>query len=246
MAAPSGRNHPTLCPLVPDLRYSLSYRDLEEIMVERGLQIDHTTIYRWVQKFAPELEKRAKPHLKPTNDSWRTDETYIKIKKVWTYLYRAVDSEGNTLEFMLSTTRDSGAATRFFRKALGTVHTLTPRVITVDKNPAYPKALSTLKASHLVPESCELRQAKFLNNIVEQEALGLGTMGMTMAYCPSDVSILFQLTSSVGGWVRVCITTQYCSVFSFNPASCSGVASGATISNFTPPAIIYINSENDT
>jgi transposase-like protein len=107
--------------------------------------------------------------MKTTNDSWRTDETYIKIKKVWTYLYRAVDSEGNTLEFMLSTTRDAAAATRFLRKALGAAHTVTPRVITVDKNPAYPKALSILKAACPATEVCELRQTKFLNNIVEQD-----------------------------------------------------------------------------
>src|SRR3954451_8108360 len=151
------------------LRYSLSYRDLEEMMAERDLLVDHSTIYRWVQKYAPELEKRSKPHLKVTNDSWRTDETYIKIKKVWTYLYRAVDSEGNTLEFMLSTTRDSAAATRFFRKVLGAAHTVNPRVITVDKNPAYPKALTTLKGGIFVPEDCELRQIKYLNNIIEQD-----------------------------------------------------------------------------
>ncbi len=74
------------------LRYALSYRDLEEMMGERGLQVDHTTIYRWVQHYAPELEQRCKPHLKTTNDSWRVDETYVKVKKVWMYLYRAVDS----------------------------------------------------------------------------------------------------------------------------------------------------------
>src|SRR5689334_893086 len=139
------------------------------MMAERGLKVDHTTIYRWVQKYAPELEKRAKSYLKPTNDSWRTDETYIKIKKVWTYLYRAVDSEGNTLEFMLSTTREAAAATRFFRKAQGAAHTVTSRVITVDKNPAYPKALSTLKVTAFVSKDCELRQIKYLNNIVEQD-----------------------------------------------------------------------------
>lgn len=138
-------------------------------MAELGLHIDHSTIYRWVQKYAPELEKPSKPHLKATKDSWRTDETYIKIKKVWPYHYRAVDCEGNTLEFMLSTTTDAAAATRFLRKALGAAHTSTPRVITVDKKPAYPKALCELKASNLAPESCELRQAKFLNNIVEQD-----------------------------------------------------------------------------
>src|SRR6266702_4041918 len=100
------------------LRYSLSYRDLEEMMRERGLQVDHTTIYRWVQRSAPELEKRCRPHLKATNDSWRVDETYIKVKKVWMYLYQAVDSDGNTLEFLLSPTRDAEAAKRFLMKAL--------------------------------------------------------------------------------------------------------------------------------
>ena len=99
------------------LRCSLSYRDLEEMMRERGLQVDHTTIYRWVQHYAPELEKRARPHLKATNDSWRVDETYIKIKKTWTYLYRAIDSQGNTLEFLLSATRDAEAAERFARQS---------------------------------------------------------------------------------------------------------------------------------
>src|SRR5262249_50084063 len=119
------------------LRYALSYRDLEEIMQERGLSVDHTTIYRWVQCYAPELEKRCRPHLKTTNDSWRVDETYIKVKGVWTYLYRAVDSRGNTLEFLLSSTRDAQTAKRFFEKALGACHTIIPRVITVDKNAAY-------------------------------------------------------------------------------------------------------------
>ena len=100
------------------VRYSLSYRDLEEMMRERGLHVDHTTIYRWVQHYAPELDKRCRPHLKACNDSWRVDETYIKVKKVWMYLCRAVDSEGNTLEFLLSPTRDAEAAKRFFVKAL--------------------------------------------------------------------------------------------------------------------------------
>ncbi len=78
------------------VRYSLSYRDLEEMMRERGLSVDHTTIYRWVQSYAPELEKRCRPHLNTTNDSWRVDETYVKVKKVWMYLYRAVDSASAT------------------------------------------------------------------------------------------------------------------------------------------------------
>ena len=84
------------------LRYSLSYRNLEEMMRERGLHVDHTTIYRWVQRYAPEIDRRCRPYLKPTTDSWRVDETYIKVKKVWLYLYRAEDSQVNILEFLLS------------------------------------------------------------------------------------------------------------------------------------------------
>ena len=100
------------------LRYPLSYRDLEEMMANEG-SVDHTTIYRWVQRYAPELEKRCRPHLKATTDSWRVDETYVKVKGIWMYLYRAVDSAGDTLEFLLSATRDAPAAKRFFSKALG-------------------------------------------------------------------------------------------------------------------------------
>jgi len=176
------------------LRYSLSYRDLEEMMLERGLHVDHTTIYRGVQKYAPELEKRCRPHLKACNGSWKVDETYIKIKTVWFYLYRAVDSAGNTLEFLLSPTRDAEAATRFFCKALHVTPSSTPqaclvqeqvaqptvsahlnstkpapRVINVDKNAAYPKAIADLKAAGILPASVELRQVKYLNNLIEQD-----------------------------------------------------------------------------
>jgi transposase, IS6 family len=138
-------------------------------MLERGLHIDHTTIYRWVQHYAPELEKRCRPHLNTTTDSWRVDETYVKVKKVWMYLYRAVDSQGNTLEFLLSVTRDAQAVKRFFQKTLGTAQTVSPRVITVDKNVAYPKDFTELKADGIMPDSCELRQSKYLNNLVEQD-----------------------------------------------------------------------------
>jgi transposase-like protein len=151
------------------LRYALSYRDLEEIMTERGFSVDHTTIYRWVQRYAPELEKRCRPHLKTTTDSWRVDETYVKVKGEWMYLYRAVDSQGKTLEFWLSATRDTQAARRFFTRALSACHTVTPRVITVDKNAAYPKALKELKSVQVFPVTCELRQSKYLNNLVEQD-----------------------------------------------------------------------------
>jgi len=151
------------------LRYSLSYRDLEEMMLERGLRVDHTTIYRWVQCYAPELERRCRPLLKPTTDSWRVDETYIKVKKEWVYLYRAVDSQGNTLDFFFSSTRDAKAAKQFLLKTLTASHTTEPRVINVDKNAAYPKAFNELKGEGRIRQTCELRQVKYLNNLIEQD-----------------------------------------------------------------------------
>jgi IS6 family transposase len=151
------------------LRYALSYRDLEEMMNERGLSLDHTTIYRWVQAYAPELEKRIRPHLKPTSDSYRVDETYVKIKGAWKYLYRAVDSTGQTIDFMLSAKRDARAAKRFFRKMLKAALHSSPRVINVDKNPAYPLAAEQLKEEGTLPNLTQLRQCKYLNNILEQD-----------------------------------------------------------------------------
>jgi IS6 family transposase len=115
------------------------------------------------------LEKRCRPQLKVGNGSWKVDETSIKIKKVWMSLYRAVDSEGNTLEFLLSPTRDAEAAKGIFLKALGAVHTSTPRVINVDKNAASPKAMSDLKVAGVLPRNEELRQVKYLNNLIEQD-----------------------------------------------------------------------------
>jgi len=150
-------------------RYPLSYRNLEEMMAERGVEVDHSTINRWVLKFAPELDKRLRPHLSETNDSWRVDETYIEVKGGWKYLYRAVDSIGNTLDFMLSAKRDGKAAARFFRKVLKATHTQTPRVITVDKNAAYPVAVEALKADETLAAETEYRQSKYLNNIIEQD-----------------------------------------------------------------------------
>ena len=151
------------------LRYGLSYRDLEEMMLERGVAVDHTTIYRWVQAYSPELDRRCRPYLKPTNDSWRTDETYVKVRGKWKYLYRAVDSEGNTLDFLLSAKRNTKAAKRFFKKVLNASHTIAPRVITVDKNAAYPPAIETLKRDKSLPKATKNRQRKYLNNIVEQD-----------------------------------------------------------------------------
>jgi IS6 family transposase len=101
------------------LRFSLSYRDVEELLAERGLHADHVTVWRWVQRYAPEMERRLRSRLQPTNDSWRVDETYVRVKGKWVYLYRAVDSSGATIDFLLSAKRDAAAAERFLAKALG-------------------------------------------------------------------------------------------------------------------------------
>ena len=151
------------------LRYNLSFRNLVEMMEERGLSMAHTTIMRWVHQYGPELDKRVRRHLKPTNDSWRVDETYIKVKGQWMYLYRAVDSEGNTIDFYLSKTRNHKAAKLFFKKALQSFHNSEPRVVTVDKNPAYPIAVEELRKEKNMPSGMQLRQKKYLNNIVEQD-----------------------------------------------------------------------------
>ena len=151
------------------LRYALSYRDLEEMMSERGLSVDHSTIYRWVQNYAPELDKRSRPFLKKTNDTWRVDETYIKVRGVWMYLYRAVDSAGQTLDFLLNETRSSRAAKRFFRRALGRANTDVPRVINEDKNRAYIGAIHDLIRERLLPKTCKRRPSRYMNNVIEQD-----------------------------------------------------------------------------
>ena len=149
------------------LMFPISYRDLELMLADRGVEVDHTTIFRWTQAYAPEIEKRIRPHLRPSNGSWRVDETYVKVKGRWTYLYRAVDSRGQTIDFLLSAKRDAEAAKRFFRKALGQPHTADPRTITVDKNPAYLRAVATMKCAGELWRFSRLRQSKHLNNIVE-------------------------------------------------------------------------------
>jgi transposase-like protein len=151
------------------LMFPISYRDLELMLQDRGVEVAHTTLFRWIQAYAPEIEKRIRPHLRPSNSSWRFDETYVRVKGRWMYLYRAVDSRGQTIDFLLSAERDAEAAKRFFRKALGQPHTVNPRTITVDKNPAYPCAIERLKEDGELWRFSRLRQCKFLNNIVEQD-----------------------------------------------------------------------------
>jgi Transposase and inactivated derivatives len=151
------------------LKIPLSYRNLKEMMIERGIQVDHSTIMRWVHQYSPELERKIRRHLRPTNDSWRVDEIYIKVKGEWKYLYRAVDSDGDTIDFMLSAKRNRKAAKRFLKKALSSDHNQIPRTITVDKNPAYPPAIDKLKNDRMFPRNVGIRQIKYLNNIIEQD-----------------------------------------------------------------------------
>src|SRR6202142_1384777 len=127
------------------LMFPISYRDLELMLLDRGVEVDHPTIFRWIQAYAEELEKRIRPHLRMSNGSWRGDETNVRGKGRWRYLYRAVDSRGHTIGFLLAARRDTAAAKRFFRKALAQPHTVNPRTLTVDKNPAYPRAVAEIK-----------------------------------------------------------------------------------------------------
>jgi transposase-like protein len=150
-------------------QFALSYRDLVIMAAERGLKLSHTTPMRWVHEYAPKLAKKLKPYLKRSNDSIRLDETYIKIKGVWKYLYRAVDSYGNTLDWMLSTKRDKKAAKRFFKKMLGNVHCTSPRVINTDKAKAFPPAIEESKVEGVIPEQTIHRSQKYLNNRMEQD-----------------------------------------------------------------------------
>ena len=126
------------------LRYSLSYRDLEEMMAERGPSVDHSTIARWVLRYAPTLSQRIRGEMRKSNRSWRVDETYTRVAGRWAYLYRAVDSEGNTIDFMLSPNRDLTAAKHFLQLALWRTREVRPRVITVDGHPAYVRAIAQL------------------------------------------------------------------------------------------------------
>jgi transposase, IS6 family len=149
------------------LMFPISYRDREFMLLDRGVEVDHSTIFRWIQAYTAELEKRIRSHLRVSNGSLRVDETYVKGR--WIYLYRAVDSRGQTIDFLLSVKRDAEAAKRFFRKALAQPHTVNPRTITVDKNAAYPKATAARKKDGELWRRSRLRQLKYLNNIVEQD-----------------------------------------------------------------------------
>jgi transposase-like protein len=140
-----------------------------ERLAERGLEVDASCIWRWVQVYAPEINKRCRPHLRPTSKSYRIDETYIKVKGKDRYLYRAVDSTGQTIDFLLTAKRDTAAAKRFLLRAIDASGNPMPRVINVDKNPAYPAAIEALMVEGALPSRVRLRQCKYLNNVIEKD-----------------------------------------------------------------------------
>src|SRR5580692_7894905 len=150
------------------LRYKLSFRDLVEMMVERGLSLAHTTIMRWIQHYAPEFEKRWNRFARPAGRSWRVDETYVKIKGRWTYLYRAVDKEGRTVDFLLRAKRDVAAAKAFFRLAFRRQGRL-PLKITLDGYQASHRAAKEALDEHPEGNQCKIRSSKYLNNLIEQD-----------------------------------------------------------------------------
>ena len=150
-------------------RYALSYRDLEEMMAERHLSVDHTTIYRWVQHFAPELDRRVQWCKLLQTKTWYVDETYVKVRGEWMYLYRAIGDGGETLDFYLSQTRTTKAAKQFLSKALNRSPHHRPSVISTDRNRAYNEAIASLRKEGRLPPTCQHRQVKFLNNRLESD-----------------------------------------------------------------------------
>ncbi|WP_155295588.1 IS6 family transposase [Yersinia enterocolitica] len=149
------------------LAYALSLRNLEEMMAERGIAVDHSTLHRWVIRLVPLLNKAFRRHKRSVGSRWRMDETYIKIKGHWKYLYRAVDTAGQTIDFLLTAKRDAAAALRFFRKAIR--HHGEPEVVTIDKSGANTAALTTLNTDKTEDETITIRQSKYLNNLIEQD-----------------------------------------------------------------------------
>ncbi len=149
--------------------YPISYRQLEEMMGERGVAVDHSTLNRWVIKYAPEVEKQFRRRQRPVGRSWRVDETYVKIKGKWAYLYRAVDKEGQTIDFLLTPQRDQDAAEAFLRKAIRTQQV--PEKITIDQSGANTAAITHYNRTHKT--AIAIRHSKYLNNIVEQDHRGV-------------------------------------------------------------------------
>ena len=149
------------------LSYKLSYRDLMAMMGERGIVLAHTTILRWVQHYTPEFEKRWNRFARTVGGSWRMDETYVKVRGEWVYLYRAVDKAGKTVDFYLSRKRDANAAKAFLRKAMKGQRI--PTKITLDAYAASHRAVADLKETGELPKRVRIRSSKYLNNAIEQD-----------------------------------------------------------------------------
>ena len=148
-------------------RFSLSYRDIEELMFIRGVKVDHSTIQRWVFKFSKGLEKNLNIRKKPVSGSWRLDETYIKVGGKDRYLYRAVDKRGNTIDFLLTKRRMKGSAQKFLNKAIS--NNGKPDTINIDKSGANTAGIRTWNKRNMPPNNIKIRRVKYLNNIVEQD-----------------------------------------------------------------------------
>jgi len=149
------------------LRFTLSYRDVEELMSIRVIKVDHSTIQRWVFKFSKEVEKNMHKRKKQVCDSWRMDETYIKVKGRDMYLYRAVDKYGNTVDFLLTRRRQKMSAQKFFNKAIG--NNGKPRIVNIDKSGSNNSAILTVNKRSLSTKKIKIRKVKYLNNIIEQD-----------------------------------------------------------------------------
>jgi transposase, IS6 family len=150
-------------------RFSLSLRDLEELMAERGLAVDHTTIWRWVQRYGPEVHRRLRGNVKQKSSTWHMDETFVRIAGRWRYLFRAVDSHGQTVDFYLSETRDREAAKRFLKKALANPDNRAPHVFARDGLRSYPAAIRELQKEGLIQGACRHRTRPYANNRIESD-----------------------------------------------------------------------------
>ncbi|CAH2559646.1 IS6 family transposase [Cardinium endosymbiont of Oedothorax gibbosus] len=148
-------------------RFSLSYRDLEEMMRMRGARVDHSTLQRWVIKFVPLIDKAVRKRKRPVGSSWRMDETYVKLNGKWIYLYRAVDRYGDTVDFFLSEHRDKSSTLSFFRKAI--TENNIPKKVVIDKSGSNKAALDAINTDLDQDHTIQILQNKYLNNRVEQD-----------------------------------------------------------------------------
>ncbi len=174
--------------------YSLSYREIEELMKERGVDVDHVTIHRWVVYYSPRLEKAFQKRKLKSGDRLRMDETYIKVKGQWKYLYRAVDKEGKTVDFLLTAKRDTKAAKRFFKKMI--TRQGKPSLVNIDKSGSNKAALKQINIEG--EKAIEIRQCKYLNNLVEQDhrqikKLFRATLGFKNFHCAQKTLTGFEL-----------------------------------------------------